>query len=164
MSNKQGIHEVSTSTALQDATVGVVVSRWNSMITEAMLEGAITTLTANGVKKDSITIVRCPGSYEIPLTAQWLLETNRYEGVIALGVVIRGGTPHFDYVCDAVNQGVLELNLRFSTPVAFGVLTTDDVQQALDRVGDKGNKGSEAALALLEMITVRRSLSQLNEA
>ena len=164
MSNKQGIHEVSTSTVLQGATVGVVVSRWNSMITEAMLEGAITTLTANGVKKDSITIVRCPGSYEIPLTAQWLLETNRYEGVIALGVVIRGGTPHFDYVCDAVNQGVLELNLRFSTPVAFGVLTTDDVQQALDRVGDKGNKGSEAALALLEMITVRRSLSQLNEA
>ena len=159
MSNKQGIHEVSTSTIIQDATVGIVVSRWNSIITEAMLEGAISTLVANGVKKNSITIVRCPGSYEIPLTAQWLLETKRYEGVIALGVVIRGGTPHFDYVCDAVNQGVLELNLRFSTPVAFGVLTTDDVQQALDRVGDKGNKGSEAALALLEMITVRRSLS-----
>ena len=159
MSNKQGIHEVSTSTIIQDATVGIVVSRWNSIITEAMLEGAISTLVANGVKKNSITIVRCPGSYEIPLTAQWLLETKRYEGVIALGVVIRGGTPHFDYVCDAVNQGILELNLRFSTPVAFGVLTTDDVQQALDRVGDKGNKGSEAALALLEMITVRRSLS-----
>ena len=162
MSNKQGIHEVSTSTIVQDATVGIVVSRWNSMITEAMLEGAISTLVANGVKKNSITIVRCPGSYEIPLTAQWLLETKRYEGVIALGVVIRGGTPHFDYVCDAVNQGVLELNLRFSTPVAFGVLTTDDVQQALDRVGDKGNKGSEAALALLEMITVRRSLTELS--
>jgi 6,7-dimethyl-8-ribityllumazine synthase len=159
MSNKQWIHEVSTSTIIQDATVGIVVSRWNSIITEAMLEGAISTLVANGVKKNSITIVRCPGSYEIPLTAQWLLETKRYEGVIALGVVIRGGTPHFDYVCDAVNQGILELNLRFSTPVAFGVLTTDDVQQALDRVGDKGNKGSEAALALLEMITVRRSLS-----
>lgn len=162
MSNKQGIQEVSTNTVVEDATVGIVVSRWNSMITEAMLEGAISTLVANGVKKDSITIVRCPGSYEIPLTVQWLLETKRYEGVIALGVVIRGGTPHFDYVCDAVNQGVLELNLRFSTPVAFGVLTTDDVQQALDRVGDKGNKGSEAALALLEMITVRRSLTELS--
>jgi 6,7-dimethyl-8-ribityllumazine synthase len=162
MSNKQGIQEVSTNTVVDDATVGIVVSRWNSMITEAMLEGAISTLVANGVKKDSITIVRCPGSYEIPLTAQWLLETKRYEGVIALGVVIRGGTPHFDYVCDAVNQGVLELNLRFSTPVAFGVLTTDDVQQALDRVGDKGNKGSEAALALLEMITVRRSITELS--
>ena len=162
MSNKQGIQEVSTNTVVDGATVGIVVSRWNSMITEAMLDGAISTLVANGVKKDSITIVRCPGSYEIPLTAQWLLETKRYEGVIALGVVIRGGTPHFDYVCDAVNQGVLELNLRFSTPVAFGVLTTDDVQQALDRVGDKGNKGSEAALALLEMITVRRSLTELS--
>ena len=162
MSNKQGIQEVSTSTVVKDATVGIVVSRWNSMITEAMLKGAISTLVANGVKKDSITIVRCPGSYEIPLTAQWLLETKRYEGVIALGLVIRGGTPHFDYVCDAVNQGVLDLNLRFSTPVAFGVLTTDDVQQALDRVGDKGNKGSEAALALLEMITVRRSLNELS--
>ena len=162
MSNKQGIQEVSTSTVVEDATVGIVVSRWNSMITEAMLKGAISTLVANGVKKDSITIVRCPGSYEIPLTAQWLLETKRYEGVIALGVVIRGGTPHFDYVCDAVNQGVLDLNLRFSTPVAFGVLTTDDVQQALDRVGDKGNKGSEAALALLEMITLRRSLNELS--
>lgn len=162
MSNKQGIQEVSTNTVVDDGRVGIVVSRWNSMITEAMLEGAIYTLVANGVKKNSITIVRCPGSYEIPLTAQWLLETKRYEGVIALGVVIRGGTPHFDYVCDAVNQGVLELNLRFSTPVAFGVLTTDDVQQALDRVGDKGNKGSEAALALLEMITVRRSLTGLS--
>ena len=162
MSNKQGIQEVSTSIVVEDATVGIVVSRWNSMITEAMLEGAISTLVANGVKKDSITIVRCPGSYEIPLTAQWLLETKRYEGVIALGVVIRGGTPHFDYVCDAVNQGVLDLNLRFSTPVAFGVLTTEDVQQALDRVGDKGNKGSEAALALLKMIILRRSLNELS--
>ena len=118
-------------------------------------------LAADGFQRQA-KIVRCPGSYEIPLTAQWLLETKSYEGVIALGVVIRGGTPHFDYVCDAVNQGVLELNLRFSTPVAFGVLTTDDVQQALDRVGDKGNKGSEAALALLEMITVRRSLTELS--
>ena len=111
-----------------------------------------------GVNKDSITIVRCPGSYEIPLTAQWLLETKRYDGVIALGVVIRGVTPHFKYVCNAVNRGVIDLNLRFSTPVAFGVLTTDNVQQALDRVGDKGNKGSEAALALLEMIAIRQNL------
>ena len=86
------------------------------------------------------------------------MQTKRYDGVIALGVVIRGGTPHFEYVCNAVNRGVIDLNLRFSTPVAFGVLTTDNVQQALDRVGDKGNKGSEAALALLEMIAIRRSL------
>ena len=158
MSKKLGIYKDSTNTEIEDATVGIVVSRWNSMITEAMLEGALSTLKANGVNKDSITIVRCPGSYEIPLTAQWLLETKRYDGVIALGVVIRGGTPHFKYVCNAVNRGVIDLNLRFSTPVAFGVLTTDNVQQALDRVGDKGNKGAEAALALLEMIAIRQNL------
>ena len=158
MSKKLGIYKDSTNTEIEDATVGIVVSRWNSMITEAMLECALSTLKANGVNKDSITIVRCPGSYEIPLTAQWLLETKRYDGVIALGVVIRGVTPHFKYVCNAVNRGVIDLNLRFSTPVAFGVLTTDNVQQALDRVGDKGNKGSEAALALLEMIAIRQNL------
>ena len=158
MSKKPGIQEVLTSIEIENATVGIVVSRWNSMITEAMLEGALSTLKAHSVNKDSITIVRCPGSYEIPLTAQWLLESKRYDGVIALGVVIRGGTPHFKYVCNAVNRGVIDLNLRFSTPVAFGVLTTDNVQQALDRVGDKGNKGSEAALALLEMIAIRRNL------
>lgn len=159
MSKKIGIREISESTKIKDATIGIIVSRWNSMITETMLEGAISTLEANGVAQESITVVRCPGSYEIPLTAQWLLQTEHYDGIIALGVVIRGGTPHFEYVCDAVNRGVLDLNLRFSTPVAFGVLTTDDVQQALDRVGDKGNKGSEAALALLEMIALRRSLA-----
>ena len=158
MRKKLGIYKDLTNTEIEDATVGIVVSRWNSMITEAMLEGALSTLKANGVNKDFITIVRCPGSYEIPLTAQWLLETKRYDGVIALGVVIRGGTPHFKYVCNAVNRGVIDLNLRFSTPVAFGVLTTDNVQQALDRVGDKGNKGSEAALALLEMIAIRQNL------
>ena len=159
MSKKIGIREISESTEIKDATIGIIVSRWNSMITETMLEGAISTLKAKGVAQESITVVRCPGSYEIPLTAQWLLQTEHYDGIIALGVVIRGGTPHFEYVCDAVNRGVLDLNLRFSTPVAFGVLTTDDVQQALDRVGDKGNKGSEAALALLEMIALRRSLA-----
>lgn len=159
MSKKIGIREISESTEIKDATIGIIVSRWNSMITETMLEGAISTLEANGVAQESITVVRCPGSYEIPLTAQWLLQTEHYDGIIALGVVIRGGTPHFEYVCDAVNRGVLDLNLRFSTPVAFGVLTTDDVQQALDRVGDKGNKGSEAALALLEMIALRRNLA-----
>jgi 6,7-dimethyl-8-ribityllumazine synthase len=159
MSKKIGIREISESTEIKDATIGIIVSRWNSMITETMLEGAISTLEANGVAQESITVVRCPGSYEIPLTAQWLLQTEHYDGIIALGVVIRGGTPHFEYVCDAINRGVLDLNLRFSTPVAFGVLTTDDVQQALDRVGDKGNKGSEAALALLEMIALRRSLA-----
>lgn len=130
------------------------------MITEAMLNGAIQALTANGVANADIRVVRCPGSYEIPLTAQWLLEDDTIDGVIALGVVIRGGTPHFEYVCDAVNKGILELNLRYSKPVAFGVLTTDNVQQALDRTGDKGNKGGEAALALLEMLNIKAKINK----
>lgn len=141
------------------AKVGIVVSRWNSSITEKMLDGAIKALKGNGIKEEDITVVRCPGSFEIPLAAQHLLEQTDVDGVIALGVVIRGGTPHFEYVCDAVTRGVTDLNLKYMKPVAFGVLTTDDVKQALDRAGEKGNKGGEAALALLEMIDVERKLN-----
>jgi 6,7-dimethyl-8-ribityllumazine synthase len=151
---------ISESTSVKSQSIGIVVSRWNSMITEAMLNGAIEALTTNGVSKSEIKIVRCPGSYEIPLTTQWMLENDSITGVIALGVVIRGGTPHFEYVCDAVNRGVMDLNLRYSKPVAFGVLTTDNVQQALDRVGEKGNKGAEAALALLEMLNIKAKISE----
>jgi 6,7-dimethyl-8-ribityllumazine synthase len=141
------------------AKVGIVVSRWNSSITEKMLDGALKALKGNGIKEEDITVVRCPGSFEIPLTAQHLLDKEEIDGVIALGVVIRGGTPHFEYVCDAVTRGVTDLNLEYSKPVAFGVLTTDDVKQALDRAGEKGNKGGEAALALLEMIDIGRKLN-----
>ncbi len=134
------------------AKIGIVVSRWNSAITEKMLNGALKALNGNGIADENIIVARCPGSYEIPLTAQYLITDKEVDGVIALGVVIRGGTPHFEYVCDAVNRGVMELNLKYQKPVAFGVLTTDDVKQALERAGEKGNKGGEAALALLEMI------------
>lgn len=160
MSDLNELNIISENTTVNAATVGIVVSRWNSMITEAMLNGAIQALTANGLANADIRVVRCPGSYEIPLTAQWLLEDDAIDGVIALGVVIRGGTPHFEYVCDAVNKGILELNLRYSKPVAFGVLTTDNVQQALDRAGDKGNKGGEAALALLEMLNIKAKINK----
>lgn len=160
MSDLNELNIISENTTVNGTTVGIVVSRWNSMITEAMLNGAIQALTANGVANADIRVVRCPGSYEIPLTAQWLLEDDTIDGVIALGVVIRGGTPHFEYVCDAVNKGILELNLRYSKPVAFGVLTTDNVQQALDRAGDKGNKGGEAALALLEMLNIKAKINK----
>lgn len=139
--------------------IGIVVSRWNSMITEKMLEGALKALKGNGIAEEDITVVRCPGSYEIPLAVQKLLEYREVEGVVALGVVIRGGTPHFEYVCDAVNRGITDLILKHNKPVAFGVLTTDDVKQALERAGEKGNKGGEAALALLEMISVEQKLS-----
>lgn len=132
--------------------IGIVVSRWNSAITDQMLEGALSALIGNGIKEEDIIVSKCPGSFEIPLATQYLLEHTDVQGVIALGVVIRGGTPHFEYVCDAVTRGVIDLNLKYQKPVAFGVLTTDDVKQALERAGKKGNKGGEAALALLEMI------------
>lgn len=139
--------------------VGIVVSRWNSMITDKMLDGALKALKGNGISEDDITVVKCPGSYEIPLTVQKVLENRDVDGVIAIGVVIRGGTPHFEYVCDAVNRGITDLILKHNKPVAFGVLTTDDVKQALERAGDKGNKGGEAALALLEMISIDQKLT-----
>lgn len=139
--------------------IGIVVSKWNSMITEKMLDGALKALKGNGISEAGIIVARCPGSYEIPLAVQKLLETRELDGVIALGVVIRGGTPHFEYVCDAVNRGITDLILKHNKPVAFGVLTTDDVQQALERAGDKGNKGGEAALAVLEMISLDKKLS-----
>lgn len=140
--------------------IGIVVSRWNSMITEKMLEGALAALKGNGISENDITVVRCPGSYEIPHTVQMVLENTEVDGVIALGVVIRGGTPHFEYVCDAVNRGISDLILKHNKTIAFGVLTTDDVQQALERAGEKGNKGGEAALALLEMISVEQNLKR----
>lgn len=142
------------NTSQKNIKIGIVVSKWNSNITEQMLEGALAALKGNGVTEEDITVIKCPGSFEIPLTADYLLNKTDVDGVIALGVVIRGGTPHFEYVCNAVTKGVIELNLKYQKPVAFGVLTTDDVKQALDRAGAKGNKGGEAALALLEMIDI----------
>ncbi|MEQ8523220.1 6,7-dimethyl-8-ribityllumazine synthase [Gracilimonas sp.] len=139
--------------------IGIVVSRWNSMITDKMLEGALKALKGNGIDETDITIVKCPGSYEIPLTVQKVIENRDVAGVVALGVVIRGGTPHFEYVCDAVNRGITDLILKHNKPVAFGVLTTDDVKQAMERAGEKGNKGGEAALALLEMISMEQKLT-----
>lgn len=138
--------------------IGVVVSKWNSMITDKLLSGALKALKGNGISEEDITVVHCPGSYEIPLTVQKVLEHRDVAGVVALGVVIRGGTPHFEYVCDSVNRGITDLILKHNKPIAFGVLTTDDVKQALERAGDKGNKGGEAALALLEMISMEQKL------
>ena len=128
------------------------------MITDKMLDGALKALKSNGIQDDDITVVKCPGSYEIPLAVQKVIKNRDVDGVIAIGVVIRGGTPHFEYVCDAVNRGITDLILKHNKPIAFGVLTTDDVKQALERAGENGNKGGEAALALLEMISVEQKL------
>ena len=142
----------------KNVKIGIVVSRWNSAITERMLSGALDALKGNGIDSSSILVARCPGSFELPLAVKHIFDAKEVDGVIALGVVIRGGTPHFEYVCDAVTKGITDLNLSYGKPVAFGVLTTDDVKQAMERAGDKGNKGGEAALALLEMLALEQKL------
>lgn len=147
------------NTRPEGVKVGIVVSRWNSMITDNMLKGALKALRGNGLNDEDIIVARCPGSYEIPLAVQQLMTEKDLDGVIALGVVIRGGTPHFEYVCDAVNRGITDLILKHNKPIAFGVLTTDDVKQAVERSGEEGNKGGEAALALLEMLSLNQKLS-----
>ncbi len=144
-----------------DGTYAIVVSRWNEFITERLLEGALDALRRHGVKEDSIIVARCPGAYEIPLTAQWLIEKHNPAAVITLGAVIRGSTPHFDYVCNAVNKGVADLNSKTGKPVIFGVLTTDSIEQAVERAGTKaGNKGAEAATAAIEMVSLSRNIGR----
>lgn len=142
--------------------IGIAVARWNSFITDELLAGAQEVLKSKGFKDQQILIARCPGAYELPFTARKLL--NHTDGVITLGAVIRGDTPHFDYVCEAVNRGVTDLNLKGNKPVVFGVLTTDNVAQARQRCGlegDKGNKGTEAALALIEMLSLSKQFEKL---
>lgn len=143
-------------------SIGIAVAKWNSFITDELLEGALNTLKSKGFSDEQILIARCPGAYELPFTARKLLDHT--DGVITLGAVIQGDTPHFDYVCDAVNRGVTDLNLKGNKPVVFGVLTTDNVAQAQERAGlkgDKGNKGAEAALALIEMVSLTEKFEKL---
>lgn len=148
----------------EDIKVSVVVARWNSMVTDEMRDGAIQALEAKGIPPEAIQVVSCPGSFELPLACKWLVEREETDGVIAIGAVIRGDTPHFDYVCQAVTNGIRELNLQTGKPVSFGVLTTDTVKQAIERAGqDRGNKGAEAALALCDMLELKAELSGVHK-
>jgi 6,7-dimethyl-8-ribityllumazine synthase len=141
-----------TSTDANGLRFGVVVSRFNHLVSTRLLEGCTAELVKRGARPDDIHVAWVPGAFEIPLAARALVQTGRYDAVVTLGAVIRGGTPHFDYVCRGVTDGVRDLMRDFAIPVAFGVLTTDDVEQALARAGGEGgNKGEEAALAAIEM-------------
>lgn len=134
---------------------GIVLSRFNGFITERLLEGALDGLLRHGVHEDDIDILRVPGSFEIPVTAKQLAKLNRYHAIICLGAVIRGATPHFDYVAGEVSKGVANVAFETGVPCLFGVLTTDTIEQAVERAGTKmGNKGWEAALSAVEMATV----------
>lgn len=142
-----------------DVSVGIVVSRFNELITSKLLEGAINTLRQFDVADANIHVVEVPGAFEIPLLAQKLAEKENIDAVITLGAVIRGETPHFDYVSGEVASGVTRVSLDSKKPVIFGVLTTDTIEQALARTGVKlGNKGSEAATAAIEMVNVLTEL------
>ncbi len=138
-------------------SVGIVVSEWNSEYTNGMLKGALKVLKDCGVIEESIKIVHVPGSFELPLASQMLLE--HVDGVIAIGSVIRGETSHFDYVCEAVSQGIKDVNLKTGKPVAFCVLTDNNAEQAAARSGgEHGNKGIEAAVVVMKMIALRAKL------
>ncbi|WP_243349495.1 6,7-dimethyl-8-ribityllumazine synthase [Parabacteroides sp. FAFU027] len=133
--------------------VAIVVAEWNSDITENLLQGACDTLERHGMKADNISVHRVPGTFELTFGAREVAESLEVDAVIVLGCVVRGDTPHFDYVCQGVTTGVTRLNLLFGIPFIFGVLTTDNMQQALDRAGGiHGNKGDEAAITAIKMI------------
>jgi len=139
--------------------VGVVVGRFNEFISSKLLEGALDGLKRHGVAEDDIEIAWVPGSFEIPLTAQKMAAQDKYDGVIALGAVIRGETPHFDYVSAEVSKGVAKVGLDYEKPVIFGVLTTDTIEQAISRAGTKsGNKGYEAGVSLIEMVNLFKEI------
>ena len=134
-------------------SVGIVVAEWNRNITEKLLEGACNTLERHGMKPEQIHVQRVPGSFELTYGAKVMAENRQVDAVIVLGCVVRGDTPHFDYVCSGVTQGITELNLKYDIPFIFGLLTTDNMQQSEDRAGGKyGNKGDEAAVTAIKMI------------
>ncbi len=135
--------------------IGIVVARFNSFISERLLEGAIDSLVRSGVATEDIVVARVPGAYEIPLIAQKMARSGRHDAVICLGAVIRGATPHFDFVAGEVAKGTAQVMLDAGIPVLFGVLTTETIEQAIERAGTKaGNKGSDVAIAALEMINL----------
>ena len=134
---------------------GIIVSRFNSFISDRLLEGALDTLIRHGADETKITVVKAPGAFEIPLVAQKMATTGKYDAIICLGAVIRGGTPHFEYVSAEVTKGIASVSLQAGIPIAFGVLTTDSVEQAIERAGTKaGNKGVEATLSAIEMVNL----------
>lgn len=142
-----------------DFTIGIVVSEWNEAITSQLLAGAKETLLENGVTTNNIDVRTVPGAFELPLAAQYLCEKGGYDGVIAIGVVIQGETRHFDFVCDGATQGLMNVMLKYNTPVAFCLLTDNNEQQSIDRAGGKhGNKGIECAVACMKMIALKKSV------
>jgi 6,7-dimethyl-8-ribityllumazine synthase len=142
-----------------DAKFCILAGRFNSFIVERLVEGAVDALVRHGSSRDNIEIVRVPGAYEMPISAQRIAQTGRYDSIIALGAVIRGSTPHFDFVAGECSKGLAQVSLAADLPIIFGVLTTDTIEQAVERAGTKaGNKGAEAAVSAIEMLSLFKKL------
>jgi 6,7-dimethyl-8-ribityllumazine synthase len=152
-------HSIHGKLAAQGHSFGIVVSRFNSLVTKHLLDGALDCLQRHGADDNAITVVYCPGSFEIPQVAQQLATSGKYDGIVCLGCVIRGETPHFDYIASEVSRGIGHTALTTGVPVAYGILTTENLEQALERAGAKGgNKGWDAALTIIELVNLSNQL------
>ncbi len=139
--------------------VAIVVGRFNEFITSKLLSGAVDCLVRHEADENDITVAWVPGAFEIPLAAKKLAATGKYDAIICLGAVIRGATPHFDYVCAEASKGIAHVSLEYGMPVAFGILTTENIQQAVERAGTKaGNKGVDSAMAVIEMVNLFKEI------
>lgn len=145
----------------ENIRVGIVAGRFNEFITNKLIGGAEDMLLRHGVKDKDIDLVWVPGAFEIPLVAKEMAKTGKYDAIICLGAVIRGNTSHYDYVCSEVSKGIAHVSLEFSLPVLFGVLTTENIEQAIERAGTKaGNKGAECALSAIEMVSLLKEMGK----
>ena len=155
----QGINTIEGDLIGRDLRVGIVASRFNELIVESLVRGAVDALVRHGVERGGIELVRVPGAWELPLVAQRMARSGRFDALVALGAVIRGATPHFDYVAGECGKGLGAVSMNESISIGFGVLTVDTIEQALERAGTKaGNKGEEAALSALEMVNLLQRL------
>lgn len=154
------INSISGDLTVQGSRFGIVVGRFNSFVVEHLLDGAVDTLRRHGAKDDDLEIIRVPGAFEIPLIAKKMAQSGKYDAIIALGAVIRGGTPHFEYVAGECTKGLATVSLDHDIPVSFGVLTVDTIEQAIERSGTKaGNKGAEATLSAIEMVNIMKQFN-----
>jgi 6,7-dimethyl-8-ribityllumazine synthase len=153
------LNSIEGNLILENEKIALIASRWNNFISTHLIDGAEDTLKRHGARDSNITLIRVPGSFEIPSILKKLVGTNKYDGIVCLGVLIRGSTPHFDYISSEVTKGIANISLNADIPITFGVLTCDTIEQAIERAGSKaGNKGSEASLALIEMINLYKQI------
>lgn len=156
------MYDIKTVEGLMDAKgykIAIIASRFNDFMVNSLIGGAVDYLVRHGAKKEDLTIIRVPGAFEMPIVAKKAAESKKYDGIVAVGAVIRGATPHFDFVASETTKGLAHVSLEYGIPVGFGLLTTDNMEQAIERSGSKaGNKGVEAASALLETLQVLKQL------